>query len=127
MTANTMAEVLEELDKHRPDHREYEGGWWELACAGCDFAKGERLSHLDWAPYRVHRAEVFAAALSAAGFGLVADTKAEEWGVRWEAAGPFPEEVHAKPSKESAEKSIAGSAFPGVVVRRTVTEWEAAL
>lgn len=66
-----MAEVLEELDKHRPDHREYEGGWWELACAGCDFAKGQRLSHLDWAPYRIHRAEVFADALTAAGYGPV--------------------------------------------------------
>jgi hypothetical protein len=72
-----MAEVLEELDKHRPDHREYEGGWWELACAGCDFAKGQRLSHLDWAPYRLHRAEVFAAALSDAGFGPVKAAQAE--------------------------------------------------
>ena len=73
----TMAEILEELDKHRPDHREYEGGWWELACAGCDFAKGQRLSHLDWAPYRIHRAEVFAAALSAAGFGPVREAQAQ--------------------------------------------------
>ena len=73
----TMAEVLEELDKHRPDHREYEGGWWELACAGCDFAKGQRLSHLDWAPYRLHRAEVFADALTAAGFGPVKAAQAE--------------------------------------------------
>lgn len=80
MTAKTMAEVLAELDAHKPTHAEYAGGWWELACTGCDFANGRRLSHLDWTPHHAHRAEIFAAALSAAGFGLVADAKAEAWG-----------------------------------------------
>jgi len=50
----------------------------------------------------------------------------EEWGVRWEAIGAFPEEVHPKPSKAAAMNALGSSAFPGVVVRREVTEWEAA-
>ena len=72
-----IEDVLLELDAHKPTHAEYTGGWWELACTGCDFANGRRLSHLDWTPHHAHRAEIFAAALSAAGFGLVADAKAE--------------------------------------------------
>ena len=101
----TMAEVLEELDKHRPDHREYEGGWWELACAGCDFAKGQRLSHLDWAPYRLHRAEVFAAALSAAGFGPV---KAAQAGALRDAADELP---------------LQGRPVTRLVRHQNVTDW----
>ena len=79
MSAEQEAAVLREIDAHRPTYREYTGGWWELACTGCDFAKGRRLSHLDWAPHHAHRAEVFEAALSAAGYGLVADAKREAW------------------------------------------------
>jgi hypothetical protein len=60
---------LQVLDAHNPTHREYTGGWWELACTGCDFAKDRRLSHLDWAPHHEHRAEVFRDALLVAGYG----------------------------------------------------------
>ena len=59
---------LRELDAHRPTHREYTGGWWELACTGCDFAKDRRLSHLDWAPHNAHREEIFREAIAAAGY-----------------------------------------------------------
>jgi hypothetical protein len=62
--------VLRELDAHSPTHREYTGGWWELACTGCDFATGRRLSHLDWAPHHAHRTEVFHGALIAAGYRM---------------------------------------------------------
>jgi hypothetical protein len=68
VNARDELQILQELDAHRPGHREYEGGWWELSCAGCDAFKGRRLSHLDWAPYREHRTEVFHEALAAAGY-----------------------------------------------------------
>jgi hypothetical protein len=60
-TTETDAELdlLFDLDAHSPTHREYEGGWWELACTGCDALKGQRLSHLDWTPHRVHREKIF--------------------------------------------------------------------
>jgi hypothetical protein len=50
-----------------------------------------------------------------------------EWGVKWEALSPaFPEDIHLKQSREVAEAALEGSAFPGVVVCREVTEWVAA-
>jgi hypothetical protein len=68
LSAEAERKVLETLDAHRPTHAEYTGGWWELACTGCGFFKGRRLSHLDWAPHHAHRAEVFHDALTAAGY-----------------------------------------------------------
>ena len=68
MNARDELAPMVELDAHRPTHSEYTGGWWELACTGCDFAKGRRLSHLDWAPHQAHREEVFLEALAAAGY-----------------------------------------------------------
>lgn len=48
-----------------------------------------------------------------------------EYAVKWDAIGPgWPEDIHLKESCAMAESAIASSAFPGVVVRRTVTEWE---
>ena len=66
-------EPLRVLDNHKPTHSGYTGGWWELACTGCDFAKGRRLSHLDWAPHNAHREEVFRDAILAAGYRKVFD------------------------------------------------------
>lgn len=68
MNARDELAALEELDGHKPTHREYKGGWWELACSGCDFALGRRLSHLDWEPHNRHRADVFNEAILAAGY-----------------------------------------------------------
>jgi hypothetical protein len=51
----------------------------------------------------------------------------QEWGVKWEALSPaLPEEVHIKKSKDEAESALTGSAFPGIVVCRDVTDWRAA-
>ena len=47
-----------------------------------------------------------------------------QWGVKWEALSPdFPEEIHLKPSRQSAEESLRSSMFPGVLVSREVSEW----
>ena len=48
-----------------------------------------------------------------------------EYAVKWESIGPgWPEDIHPKESRAAAERAIYTSAFPGVVVRRSVTEWE---
>lgn len=50
-----------------------------------------------------------------------------QWAVQWDAVGPaWPQEVHLKESHEDAASSIAKSAFPGHIVKRTVTDWEPA-
>jgi hypothetical protein len=77
MSARDELAPLREIDAHRPTHREYTGGWWELACTGCDFAEGRRLSHLDWAPHHAHREEIFRDALLAAGYRKVVTKPAE--------------------------------------------------
>lgn len=58
--------ILEEIDAHSLGHRTYTGGWYELACNGCDVFKGKRYSHLDMeGRHAKHRREVFAALLAA--------------------------------------------------------------
>lgn len=52
-------EVLDEINKHSPSFKEYEGGWRELSCRGCDEFDGKRLSALDWKPHDQHRSEIF--------------------------------------------------------------------
>jgi hypothetical protein len=48
-----------------------------------------------------------------------------EYGVKWDSIGPgWPEDIHMKASRAEAERAIFTSAFPGVIVRRTVTDWD---
>lgn len=122
MSAATNQElaVLQILENHRPTHQEYEGGWWELACTGCDFAKDQRLSHMDRTPHAAHRAEVFHEALKSSGvLNSVPDFKTE-WGVK------SPWGCDASKDRETAE-SVAGNmrdaGHEATVVWRGVTEW----
>jgi hypothetical protein len=81
MSAKTMAEVLM---VHFPNAESgYPGDKYRIFCdaTGCDFAS--KLDHYGAAmsAFIAHQA----AALSAAGFGLVADAKAEAWAEGWAA------------------------------------------
>jgi hypothetical protein len=77
MTAKTMAEVLAE-------HQWYDATTDSedpaTGCTGCDDWFGSEDA-LDDGTFAAHQA----AALSAAGFGLVADAKAEAWDEGWAA------------------------------------------
>ena len=59
-------DILTEVDAHSLGHSEYKGGWWELACNGCDVFKGKRYSHLDQERrHAAHREDVFKRTLAA--------------------------------------------------------------
>jgi hypothetical protein len=51
-----------------------------------------------------------------------------EWVVKWAPLPPFPEFSQVYADRERAAQALAGSAYEGTVMRRTVTygEWERA-
>lgn len=92
MTAKTMAEVLAEHAFHliTPVKLDDVNGPWQVEC-NCTADPIQGQSYLDAeAAFAAHQAD----ALSAAGFGLVADAKAEAWDrgmadmLRLQEAGP---------------------------------------